>query len=109
MEYLKALVKWIFISVLGGCLGGILGSVFHILIDLVTEFREENRYVIFFIPLAAVIICAMYGFFKNRGSLGTDRILDCLNREKPIPKIMVAATEAAMVAEASVVEEANLL
>jgi len=89
MEYLKALVKWIFISVLGGCLGGILGSVFHILIDLVTEFREENRYVIFFIPLAAVIICAMYGFFKNRGSLGTDRILDCLNREKPIPKIMI--------------------
>lgn len=89
MEYLKALVKWIFISVLGSCLGGILGSVFHILIDLVTEFREENRYVIFFIPLAAVIICAMYGFFKNRGSLGTDRILDCLNREKPIPKIMI--------------------
>lgn len=89
MAYLKALIKWIFISALGGCLGGVLGSVFHIMIDLVTEFREENGYVIYFIPLAAVIICVMYGFFKNRGSLGTDRILDSLNKDEPIPKVML--------------------
>ena len=89
IAYLKALIKWIFISALGGCLGGVLGSVFHIMIDLVTEFREENGYVIYFIPLAAVIICVMYGFFKNRGSLGTDRILDCLNEDEPIPAVMI--------------------
>ena len=38
-DYLKVLIIWIFVSAVVGIFGGVIGSVFHLSIDFVTEYR----------------------------------------------------------------------
>ena len=49
-KYVAAFIKWIVIAIVIGVIGGTLGSVFHICIDHVTELRQENGYILYFLP-----------------------------------------------------------
>ncbi len=49
----------IFIGILIGIVCGIIGSLFHILINLVTNFRETHKYILFSLPLLGLLIVLM--------------------------------------------------
>ena len=63
-EYLLTLLKWSVISSVVGVLGGIIGSIFHLSIDYVTELRGELTWLIFLLPLGGSIITFLYNIFK---------------------------------------------
>lgn len=88
-EYLKALVKWVIISLVIGILGGAVGSVFHILIDLVTEVRFHNRWVIYLLPVGGLLIVYLYRLFKKDGKIDTNRVILSIRDNQNIPLIMV--------------------
>lgn len=87
-DYLKVLIIWIFVSAVVGILGGVIGSVFHLSIDFVTEYRIENGYILYFLPLGGILIAAVYGIFKSKGKIDTNRVLEAVKSDEKVPLVM---------------------
>ncbi len=79
-------LKWVLVAVLVGAVCGVVGSVFHILIDIVTELRFEHKWVLFFLPLGGLAIFALYKLSKTK--LDTNRVIESIRNESDIPFIM---------------------
>lgn len=88
-EYVKTLIKWVFISVIIGVLGGLLGSAFHESIEYVTHFRNENPYIILLLPIGGVVISAMYAVSRRFGKIDTNRVIDSASKEENVPLVMI--------------------
>lgn len=87
--YLIVLAKWVILSVIVGCIGGIVGSTFHILIDKATELRGEYQFILYFLPLGGLLIALLYRLAKNKGAIDTNRVIESARENKEIPLIMV--------------------
>lgn len=68
-------LKWLAISIPVGLAVGIAGSLFHILLDKVTEFRQENSHVIFLLPIAGLLIVLLYKALDMDHDKGTNGII----------------------------------
>ncbi len=88
LKYVRTLVKWLIAATAVGIIGGVVGSVFHKGIDYVTEYREENTWIILLLPLGALIICSVYRLFKSKGSLDTNRIIKAVSADEKAPLVM---------------------
>ncbi|MBE7038736.1 MAG: chloride channel protein [Ruminococcaceae bacterium] len=84
----KALIKWIVVAALVGFIGGVIGSIFHISIDLATELREHNSYVIFLLPLGGLVIAFLYNLCKKQGHIDTNRVLEAIRQDEKVPFVM---------------------
>ncbi len=87
-EFLKAFIKWTVISLIVGVLGGIAGSLFHILIDFVTKYRTQNSYIILLLPVGGAAIVLMYRIFRSKGNIDTNRVIDSARGEEKVPFVM---------------------
>lgn len=87
-KYAKTLIKWVFFACLVGVLGGFLGSLFHHCIDFVTELRGKKPWLVLFLPVGGIIITGMYAFFKNKGRIDTNRILESVSKDEKVPFVM---------------------
>lgn len=88
LKYAKTLLKWTVLSLIIGIVGGSIGSVFHLCVDHATEFRAENGWLIFLLPIGGLVITAFYSIFKNVGSLDTNRVLEAATEEEKVPLVM---------------------
>ena len=88
-EYLKVLLKWIVIAAVVGTIGGVIGSLFHICIDIATEHRTENWWIILFLPAGGLAITFMYQLFKKSGQISTNRVIKSVQDDENVPFIMV--------------------
>lgn len=86
--YIKIFVKWLIISVVVGLVGGAVGYVFHESIDIATHFRENNNWIIFFLPLGGLLIALIYHLFKSKGKINTNRVLEAVQSEEKVPIVM---------------------
>jgi len=84
-EKIKLILKWLGVAILVGVVGGFIGAIFHKCLDLVTHTREENEWLICFLPLAGIMITAMYSPFQKQGKLNTNRIISCVEAGDNIP------------------------
>lgn len=87
-KYIMTLIKWILSSVAVGIIGGIVGSLFHLCLDAVTELRYHNSFLIFLLPIGGVLITAMYSIFKAKGPIDTNRVIEAIRSEEKIPLVM---------------------
>ncbi|MBE7049063.1 MAG: chloride channel protein [Ruminococcaceae bacterium] len=88
IEYLKLFVKWLIIIAVIGIIGGFVGSFFHKCLELVTYMREGNSKLILFLPIAGLMITAIYHPFKSKGKLNTNRILEAAETDGNVPLIL---------------------
>lgn len=88
LRYIRTFLKWIFISVSVGLIGGTVGSIFHICIDYVTDTRTENNFLIWLIPIGGLLTAAIYNLFSQKERLDTNRVLEALQQEKSVPLIL---------------------
>ncbi len=72
-----------------GLVGGGVGVLFHYLVDYVTEKRIEHSFLIYLLPLAGVLITAMYRAFRREGEIDTNRVIDSVRKNEKVPIIMV--------------------
>lgn len=86
--YIKALLKWVVISLCVGAVSGVIGSVFHLAIDYVTEYRTHNNWIILLLPIGGLIIAFLYGISKKFGKIDTNRVFDAVKTENKVPIIM---------------------
>ena len=59
LSYALAFLKWIVLALLVGVVGGVVGSLFHISLDKVTEMRMEFDFLLYFLPLGGLFIAWM--------------------------------------------------
>ena len=88
-KYIKTFVKWTILSIIIGGLCGAVGALFHHLLDYVTHFRAHNTYIIYFLPLAGLIIALLYKLAKNFGKIDTDRIIKAVGADGDVPFVTV--------------------
>ncbi len=81
--------KWVFAALIIGLVGGAIGGFFHITLDLASELREENPWIIFLLPVAGLVIALLYSFCRKKGNLDTNRIIEAINTEDKVPVVFV--------------------
>ena len=87
--YIKVVLKWLIVASLLGAFGGVIGSAFHMCIEAVTHLRHENTWLVFLLPLGGVVIALIYGFFKSKGHIDTNRVLEAVKDRGKVPFVMM--------------------
>ncbi|MEG1943358.1 MAG: chloride channel protein, partial [Angelakisella sp.] len=73
--------KWLMISVFIGLGAGAVGVFFHFTLEWCTQTRQANHYIIFFLPLAGLVIVWLYKRF-GAGDRGTDMVLTAIRSDE---------------------------
>ncbi len=54
--------KWLIISCVLGSICGIIGALFHISVDYVTQYRIMHKNIVYLLPLGGLIIVYLYHY-----------------------------------------------
>ncbi len=87
-QYIKTLLKWLLVASVVGIIGGAVGTAFHKCLGYVTDFRLQNTYITYFMPLGVIIITAIYGLAKQE-NLNTNLVITSVRADEKIPIILV--------------------
>lgn len=87
--YAVTFAKWLCISVSLGIVGGIVGSLFHMAVNLVTNFRlGHHEWTVFLAPIAGLFIVFLYRVCKIDEETGTNLIISSIRTSIKVPVIM---------------------
>ena len=84
-RYALAAVRWLPAAVLIGLLGGAVGAAFHHGIRLASGFREAHSWVIWLLPVGAIVIALLYKALRLGPDAGTDLVLEAVRSERQVP------------------------
>ena len=84
LSLLTGFAKWFVIAVGIGTIVGMVGITFHHALSLATNFRTENRVVIFALPVAGLIITAIYRLLGMSNDPGTNCIIKGARGEEKV-------------------------
>ena len=89
MKRTKIIIKWLLISVVIGIIGGFVGTAFHLSVDLVTELREENGWLVYLLPLGGLLIAFLYKKAKSETGMDTNRVIKAVKSDMDVPLRMM--------------------
>lgn len=89
--YIKTFLKWSFLSILVGAIGGLLGAAFHHSLHFVTHVRAENPWLIFLLPVGGLLTVALYRILKMPKNRGTNEMIDAILQKKPVSPLVAPA------------------
>ncbi|MCR5826116.1 MAG: chloride channel protein [Oscillospiraceae bacterium] len=72
LTYLRAMAKWLAVSLVTGVLCGAVGAVFHIGVHRVTELRAAQPWLLYTLPLLGVVIVWLYKRLGTEGQSTND-------------------------------------
>lgn len=87
-KYAITFAKWVLISLALGTIGGIIGSLFHMAVNYATDFRVVHPWTLWFMPLAGVMIVAMYRVCRVDEDMGTNLIISSIRTSIKVPILM---------------------
>lgn len=76
---LKYFVKWTVISCLIGGIVGVIGSVFGYGVKFAASFFNENKWVLFLLPVSGVIIVWLYHVLREDKNRGTNMVIESIS------------------------------
>lgn len=86
IKQLNQFFKWLMICLLISGLVGSITAIFLHSLDFVTKFRETNKWIIFTLPIAGIIIGYLYHHFGEDAIKGNNMIIDAHHEEiKTVP------------------------
>lgn len=83
--YALSALKWLPAAVLIGAMGGVVGAVFHHAIGAATAFRLGHAWVLFLLPVGAILIDLLYRLFRLPDSAGTNLVLEAIYSTTRVP------------------------
>lgn len=89
--YVKTFLKWTFLSVTVGALGGLLGAAFHHALHFVTHVRGSHDWLIYLLPLGGLMTVALYRVLGITNNRGTNEIIDAILEKKPVSPMVAPA------------------
>lgn len=81
MQFFKSISKYLLIGGVVGVLVGAVNALFLKSLELVTERRIQNPWLIFFLPLAGAFVSFLYVKFGKNSSKGNNLLLEKINQE----------------------------
>lgn len=88
LHYAVIFFKWLFLSMATAVVCGGAGCLFHILIEKATGFRQENDFILFFLPLGGIVIVLLYHLFKLEKIDGTNYVIESIRKDGSVPFTM---------------------
>ena len=86
--YVKMMLKWTFLAIISGIVCGLIGTLFHYCVDFATETNHTYAWMLYFLPLAGVLIVFLYracGVYEDEG---TNRVIASIRSVKDVPANM---------------------
>jgi H+/Cl- antiporter ClcA len=80
-ERASALFQWTWLGAAVGLACGVASAVFLILLDHVTSFRERHEVIVYFLPVAGLVIGWIYERWGQRIKGGNNLIIDTIHEE----------------------------
>ncbi|PWA07093.1 voltage-gated chloride channel family protein [Flavobacterium laiguense] len=88
-KWMLITLKWIFICSLIGIFSGSASAFFLVSLDFFTQFRNQNNWIIWFLPLGGLLIGYLYFFYDSKIAKGNNLLLEEYNKpEKRVPFMM---------------------
>jgi len=81
-DYILDMLEWTLYALLIGASVGVIGVAFELSLEIVTELREMYDWIIFFMPVAGMLIVLMYRAWGIPDSTGTNRIIKAAKGDK---------------------------
>ena len=79
------LVKWLLCSVLSGSVIGLVGALFYKCLQYVTNIRTTYSFMLFFLPLAGIIIVFIYRLTNEADNTGTNLVITAIQSNVEVP------------------------
>lgn len=84
------ILKWLSLSIIVGILAGTASAFFLVSLDLVTNLRESNLWIIAFLPLAGLIIGLAYHYWGTNVVKGNNQLLEEFHNPKQLIPLKMA-------------------
>lgn len=84
-DYAFSFVKWLLIAGITGVFSGVIGSLFRVCINYVTDVREQNTWLYFLLPFGGLLIALIYRATKLNGYADTNLIINSVRTDEKIP------------------------
>ena len=78
------LVKWLMLAVLVGCIVGAASTLFSFALKGVTNYRKENGWIFYLLPVMGLIIVFLYEKFGKEDG-GTNQVLSTVRSQDDVP------------------------
>ena len=78
------LVKWLMLAVLVGCIVGAASTLFSFVLKGVTNYRKENGWIFYLLPVMGLIIVFLYEKFGKEDG-GTNQVLSTVRSQDDVP------------------------
>lgn len=83
--------KWLWIAFVLGIVCGIVGALFHISIDYVTNFRLSHSWIVWGLPIGGVCIVYLYRLVHLSHEPGTNTIIQSIRQQEKVPVLLAPA------------------
>ena len=83
--FISSLFKWGICSVITGLICGVIGTLFHKCVSFATSYRISHPIIIYFLPIAGLLIVFLYHATSMKDDGGTNRIISSIRTSKAIP------------------------
>ena len=96
---LGALVQWIGLGALVGVFCGGASALFLFLLEEVTDYRGGHELIVYFLPLAGLVIGVLYARFGESIKAGNNLVIDTIHDEGPeiplrmLPMVLVGTSQ----------------
>lgn len=87
-NYIQTFVKWVFIALITGTLGGIIGSLFGLTLKHANDIQSREWWLIFLLPLGGVVIVFLYKLCKMENDPGTNLVIASVRTKESVPWVM---------------------
>ncbi len=87
-QYVASFLKWVFIALVTGAIGGAAGGVFRFCVDYVTKVRNANEFLICFLPLAGLVIVFLYKITKLYNDADTNLVIKSIRSDTKVPVLL---------------------
>lgn len=78
-------LKWTVISVITGLVVGGISTLFAFCMNVATEYRIANDYIILFLPFAGIVTVFLYNIFNYKNDKGTNLVLSTIHAKSELP------------------------
>ena len=85
--YGKVFLKWAVIAVCTGAAGGVVGSLFHLSVNFVTQLRAEQAWLLWLMPVSGLVIVWLYRVTGMEGK-GTNDVIHSIHFGEKVPMML---------------------
>ena len=87
---IRVALQWFFLAIPTGLICGLVGTLFHLSVERVTELRADQPWLLFLLPAAGLLITTLYKATKCEG-VGTNNVIRAVQSGEPVSILLVPA------------------